>query len=163
MVYARKQKAAAALSAQIAAGERDKRYLAVVQGQPEHDAQLVDLLYHDKARNKSYVVARPRRGVKEARLRYRLLARREELSLVDIHLETGRSHQIRVQFASRGMPLVGDGRYGSRYRDCDLALWCRSLALTQPTSGERLRFSLLPEDGRRPWTLFEMDKLDLEE
>ena len=154
MLFARTQRAAAALSAQIAAGEMDKRYLAVVQGRPEAEAELVDLLFHDKAKNKSYVVTRPRRGVKEARLRYRLLAQREGLSLLAIQLETGRSHQIRVQFASRGMPLAGDGRYGSSCRDAPLALWCGALDLSHPKSGERLHFSLSPESDIWPWTLF---------
>ena len=159
MVYARTPRAAAALSRQIAMGELDKRYLAVVEGQPETEAQCRDLLFHDKARNKSYVVKRPRKGVKEARLSYRCLAQREGLSLLDIHLETGRSHQIRVQLASRGLPLAGDARYGSRRRDCGLALWCRALRLRHPVSGERLDASLPPESDIPPWSLFDLSAL----
>ena len=115
MVYARTAEAAAALSRQIQRGAWEKTYLAVVEGTPEApEGELVDLLYHDQRRNKTYVVTRERRGVKEARLLYRILATEQGRSLVAIRLLTGRTHQIRVQFASRGLPLVGDSKNPSK-------------------------------------------------
>jgi 23S rRNA pseudouridine1911/1915/1917 synthase len=113
MVYAKNQKTAADLSRQIQQGKMQKEYLAVVRGLPEPPSGLLtDLLYHDRQRNKTYVVARARKDVKEARLRYRVLESNQGCSLVQVLLLTGRTHQIRVQFASRQLPLLGDGRYG---------------------------------------------------
>ena len=160
MVFARTKQAAAALSALIASGQMKKEYLAVAQGVPQEEkGSMSDLLYHDAARNKSYVVARPRRGVKEARLDYELLETREvedrTLSALRITLHTGRSHQIRVQFASRGMPLVGDGRYGSAIRSCPIALWSESLRFPHPQDGRERSFSAPPPD-RFPWTGFSL-------
>lgn len=154
MVYARSQKAAAALSRLVSAREMEKEYLAIVQGRPEEAAGVMeDLLYRDAEKNKSYVVKRERRGVKAAKLCYSLATEKDGLSLVNIHLVTGRSHQIRVQFASRGMPLVGDTKYGSLYRDCELALWERRLALRHPFTGKALAFEA-PPPRVWPWTIF---------
>ena len=157
MVYARSRETAAALSALIAAQRMQKEYLAVVEGKPEAEsAELRDLLYHDAAKNKSYVVQRERKGVKRAALSYRLLESEEteqgRLSLLRIRLHTGRSHQIRVQFASRKLPLAGDARYGSRLRG-GIALWAVSLCFPDPESGVERRFSE-PPPGGRPWDLF---------
>jgi len=159
MVYARTKEAATALSASIAAGRMQKRYLAVVCGRPQEDkARLKDLLYHDAAKNKSYVVRRLRRGVREAELAYERIATAESdgktISLLAVTLFTGRSHQIRVQLASRSLPLAGDSRYGSPIRDCEIALWSESLAFPHPVTGKELRFSAPPPD-RFPWTQFE--------
>ena len=153
MVYAKTKRAAAVLSTAIAAQGLQKEYRAVVQGGPPENGELRDLLYRDAKKNKSYVVKRPRHGVREARLRYETLGRREGLSLLRVELETGRSHQIRVQFASRGFPLVGDGRYGSAYRDVPLALFASALAFSHPVTGEALRFEAAPPEDW-PWTLF---------
>ena len=154
MVYAKTREAAASLSAAIAQGQLEKRYLAVLSGAPaEARGTLRDLLYRDARKNKSYVVQRLRRGVREAELRYELLETQGELSLVRVELVTGRSHQIRVQFASRGLPLVGDGRYGSGCRDWGLALWSASLAFPHPQSGQILRFTA-PPPATEPWTRF---------
>ncbi len=143
MVYARTQTAAAALSRLVQQGTMTKEYLAVVRGCPERDAGVLeDLLFHDQRNNKSYVVKRERKGVKKARLSYRVLARAGEASLVQVRLFTGRTHQIRVQFASRGMPLLGDARYGGG--SGKLALW--SVRLRFPWKGERVCQVCLPEE-----------------
>ena len=158
MVYARSKEAAAKLSSSLAGHELGKRYLAVVQGRPERDEDtLKDLLYHDSTTNKTYVVKRKRRGVKEAELRYRRLqtqsATEGEISLLRVELVTGRSHQIRVQFASRKLPLVGDSRYGSSYRSSGIALWCEQLSFPHPKSGEMMTFTCPPPE-EWPWKLF---------
>lgn len=158
MVYARNARAAASLSAAIARGDLHKEYLAVVQGRPtDVQGMMEDLLYHDAQRNKSFVVKRQRRGVKEARLRYELLEsivfEDRELSLVRVELLTGRSHQIRVQFASRGMPLLGDARYGSSFRDCEIALYAAALRFAHPVGQRELSFNDNPPDSF-PWGLF---------
>lgn len=158
MVYARSKEAAAKLSSSLAGHELGKRYLAVVQGRPERDEDtLKDLLYHDSTTNKTYVVKRQRRGVKEAELRYRRLqtqsATEGEISLLRVELVTGRSHQIRVQFASRKLPLVGDSRYGSSYRSSGIALWCEQLSFPHPKSGEMMTFTCPPPE-EWPWKLF---------
>ena len=143
MVFARSPKAAAELSALIAQGQFSKEYLALVHGCPEDtEGRMEDLLWKDSRKNKVYVVSRQRAGVKKAALRYRVL-RKGEKSLVRVYLETGRSHQIRVQFASRGFPLVGDHKYGSRARETQIHLF--SAALEFPWKGETLRFEDKPQ------------------
>lgn len=153
MVYAKNRGAASGLSAAISAGSLEKQYLAVVQGQPGESGVLRDLLFRDAAKNKSFVVKRMRRGVREAELSYERIASREDWSLLRIVLKTGRSHQIRVQFASRGMPLVGDRKYGSPCRDCSLALWSASLAFPHPVTEEKIS-GKLPPPQTWPWNLF---------
>ena len=143
MVFARSPKAAAELSALIAQGQLSKEYLALVHGCPEDtEGRMEDLLWKDSRKNKVYVVSRQRAGVKKAALRYRVL-RKGEKSLVRVYLQTGRSHQIRVQFASRGFPLVGDHKYGSRSRETQIHLF--SAALEFPWKGETLRFEDKPQ------------------
>ena len=155
MVYAADRQSAAKLSALIAQGGLEKRYLAVVSGCPEEESgTLKDLLFRDRAKNKSYVVKRMRRGVKDAELGYQVLGRREGMSLLDIQLVTGRSHQIRVQFSSRGMPLLGDVKYGSAVKSCNIALWSHSLCFPHPVSGERMHFTA-PPPALFPWTEFD--------
>jgi len=110
-------------------------------------------LFKDSAKNKSYVVKRMRKGVKEAELEYELLASNEISSLVRIRLKTGRSHQIRVQFSSRAMPLLGDVKYGSTEKGCNIALWSNRLCFRHPVSGVLLDFSAPPPE-EYPWNLF---------
>lgn len=154
MVYAKSSAAAARLSAAMGTGGFSKEYLAVVHGCPEAESgTMQDLLFKDASKNKSYVVKRMRKGVKEASLEYRLLEEKNNMSLVRIRLHTGRSHQIRVQFSSRKMPLVGDVKYGSSNKDCDIALFSASLSFPHPKSGELFSFSA-PVPDAFPWNEF---------
>lgn len=158
MVYAKDGKAAARLSEMIAGHEVNKEYLAAVHGAPQPAAgEMRDLLFHDNGRNKSFVVARPRRGVKEAALAYWTLETASwdgfPAALVRVRLQTGRSHQIRVQFASRQMPLIGDGKYGSSVKNTAIALWSHRLCFPHPFTGADLDFSA-PPPALTPWTCF---------
>lgn len=153
MIYAKTRNAAAELSRMMSDGLLQKEYWAVVQGDAPERGELRDLLYRDAAKNKSYVVSRMRRGVREAELVFQCSARREGLSLLRVCLKTGRSHQIRVQFSSRGLPLAGDRKYGSRFRDCPLALWAARLSFPHPFTGRVLSQKLPPPD-LWPWTVF---------
>lgn len=141
MVYARNKQAAASLSRSIQEGTMIKEYVAMVHGIPEEKGDLEDLLWKDSKKNKVFVVKRERGGVKKARLEYVRLSE-GETSLVRIRLHTGRSHQIRVQFSSRGYPLVGDHKYGSR--DEASAPMLFSCKLTFPFKGETKSFEALP-------------------
>jgi len=144
MVYARTGEAAAALSAQITDGSMKKEYLAVLCGEPPESGELCDLLYHDPRTNKSFVTDRMRRGVREARLEYRILERRDGRSLARILLHTGRTHQIRVQFGSRKWPVAGDARYGGGKGK--IALFSCALTFRHPATGEEMHFEApLPE------------------
>ena len=141
MVYARTKEAAAELSRVIASGEMEKEYVALVHGTPPEQGDWTDLLFKDARRNKVFVVNRPRSGVKEARLEFKTLHAGKE-SLVRIRLHTGRSHQIRVQFASRGFPLVGDHKYGAR--DSSPAPMLFSCCVSFPYQGKKRSFEQLP-------------------
>ncbi len=151
MVYALSEDAARRLSAMIQQGQLEKTYLAVVEGVPEgSQGEYTDLLYFDRRKNKSYVVKRERKGVKQARLQYEVLQtighEGKQISLLRIRLMTGRTHQIRVQFASRKMPLVGDRRYGSHIPADHIQLCSAKLSFTHPFTGEELSFSYEPTD-----------------
>ena len=142
MVYARTKAAAAALSKAIQEGRLVKEYVAMVHGTPPERGDWEDLLWKDSKKNKVFVVKRMRGGVKKARLEFIRLTAGEE-SLVRIRLHTGRSHQIRVQFASRGYPLVGDHKYGAR--DSVSAPMLFSCQLTFPFQEETLQFEAKPD------------------
>ena len=145
MVFARSRQAAAALSAAVAEGRMEKEYFALLSGAPEPpEGRLEDLLFKDSRRGKVFPVKSLRKGVRPAALTYRLLQRQGEVSLVRTALETGRTHQIRVQFASRGMPLLGDGKYGSRIKG-GLMLWSCRLAFSHPSDGRHMVLYRAPD------------------
>ena len=151
MVYGRTSEAAGALGKEIQQGNMKKEYLAAVHGavMPEC-GEMEDLLLHDARKNKSFVVKRMRGGVKKARLAYCVLDANDVSSLVQVRLHTGRTHQIRVQFASRTHPLLGDGRYGGG--SGQLALWSARISFHHPKTGEQCCFSAMPEQ-LGPWTI----------
>ncbi len=153
MVFAKTSKAAAKLSKIIADGLFRKRYIAVVSGKPEKEADtLEDLLFKDSSKNKSYVVKRERKGVRKAKLEYELLSYRENMSLLRVLIHTGRSHQIRVQFASRKLPLIGDGKYGSKDNRCTVALWSEEVSFKW--NANEMIFLSKPNSSQFPWSLF---------
>ena len=179
MVYAKTPQAAAALSRQVAQSQQyyavqdgraepaadapdappfRKEYRALIAGGPDETLPaggvLRDYLFKDSRRGRVFPVSRPRKGVKEAVLEYRIAATAEDgaFSLADITLHTGRTHQIRVQFASRKHPLWGDGKYGSRAKGA-IALQSARLQFFHPVSGEKLSFVLPPPEGA-PWDYF---------
>lgn len=142
MVYAKNKKSADKLSKMIAERRFYKEYLAIVEGVIEGDGDtLKDLLFRDMRKNKTYVVKRVRRGVKEASLEYSVISRGEDTTLVRIILHTGRTHQIRVQFASRGHSVLGDRKYGSQVKREGIALCSHKLEFEHPTTGKLLSFS----------------------
>lgn len=138
MVYARTKAAAAQLSRLVQEGAMVKEYVATVHGTPPESATWEDLLFKDSRRNKVFVVQRQRTGVKTAKLEFVRLAD----NLVRIRLHTGRSHQIRVQFASRGFPLVGDHKYGAR-DDCSAPM-LYSCCISFPWKNQQMRFESFP-------------------
>lgn len=153
MVLARSAEAASEISRQIRDNEFEKEYLAVVHGRPEKASdRLVDLLVRDKARRMTMVVPETGKDVQPASLTYQVLNSQNDMSRVRIQLETGRTHQIRVQFASRGLPLVGERKYSTLEDDCEIALWSYRLAFTHPVTGEKMEFMLQPP-AIYPWTV----------
>lgn len=152
MVLARNAKAASELSRQIREDIFEKEYLAVIHGAPlEREGMLRDLLYRDKARKMTMVTEEPGKGVQEAILDYRVLNQRKTISRVQIRLRTGRTHQIRVQFASRGMPLIGERKYSTLDDPCEIALWSHKIEFIHPGTGNRVTFEKEPP-ALYPWT-----------
>ena len=152
MVVARNAAAASELSRQVREDDFGKEYLAVLHGSPEADhGTLRDLLGRDKARKMTFVASEPAKGVQEAILDYRVLSRSADFSKVRIRLHTGRTHQIRVQFASRGLPLVGERKYSELNDPCEIALWSYRIAFTHPKTGEKMEFIHNPPQSY-PWT-----------
>ncbi len=157
MVYALTQKGAGALSALVQDHACFKKeYLAVVAKPPkEAEGEMRDYLFHDKRMNKSFPVDGARKGSKEAVLCYRVLATLENgCTLVLVRLFTGRTHQIRVQFASRGMPLVGDGKYGSREKAPYIGLWAYRLEFPHPMKKAIVCAHAKPDISAAPWSAF---------
>ena len=153
MVLARNAKAASELSRQIRENCFEKEYLAVVHGTPEKDSdRLTDLLLRDKARKMTFVVAEEGKDVQPASLTYQVVSRTVDMSRVRIQLETGRTHQIRVQFASRQLPLVGERKYSTLEDDCEIALWSYRIGFTHPGTGGKMEFLMEPPEIY-PWTV----------
>ncbi len=153
MVLARSPEAASELSRQIREERFEKEYLAVVHGDPGERGRWRDLMFRDKARKMSFVTETPGKGVQEAILRYKRLGQSGDLSLVRIRLETGRTHQIRCQFAAHGFPLAGERKYSTREDPWPLALWSCRLAFVHPESGKRMEFAHFPPETE-PWLFF---------
>ena len=152
MVFARTSKAAARLSAAIKQGSFFKEYYAVVKGKPADEAVLRDYLLKDGKRNVSSIVKEGTVGAKYAELAYSLIEQRQNSSLLKVILKTGRAHQIRVQLAGTGLPIIGDAKYGAGGRT--LSLWSARLGFEHPTKKEYVQFSYLPPN-EWPWNLFE--------
>ena len=147
MVFARTSKAAARLTAQFKDRRAQKRYVAIVDGDPKPYDECVDWLYKDEATNTTRVVREGTPDAKKAILRYRTIARENGTALLDVSLLTGRPHQIRVQLSSRNLPIVGDMRYHPRAKaGTQIRLWAYELSLSHPTTGETLTFFSTP-----PW------------
>ena len=169
MVFAKRQDVAGALSTAGANRTLVKHYLAVVHGRPSEDRGVMkDYLYKDAAKNKTFVVERQRKGVKEASLAYAALATQDdtpagECSLLQIRLHTGRTHQIRVQCASRGLPLIGDGKYGARDHGLPIGLWSYRLTFAHPRKmGKTVDVAALPTGEVFGW-FGEIETVDLSE
>lgn len=158
MVYAKTKECAACLSRQMADGCFDKRYIAVIKGEVPKNDRLEDLLFRDRSKNKTYVVDRERAGVKKAVLEYEKVSTADIdgtlFSLVKVKLFTGRTHQIRVQFASRKHPLYGDRKYGSD-RTGGFGLFSASLSFTDPVDKKRVIFNADPPSVV-PWSAFDI-------
>lgn len=133
-----------------------KEYLAVLSAPPaEQEGRMTDFLFHDKQKNKAFVTDGKRRGSKEAVLDYRVLATLPDgHTLVRVCLHTGRTHQIRIQLASRGLPLVGDGKYGSREKSPFIGLWAYRLTFPHPITGREITAAATPDTAALPWSLF---------
>ena len=164
ILYAKNKKTAAFYSAIVSDKEKfTKEYYAVIHGKPEENRSVLeDFLFKDGRKNKSYVVKKMRNGVKKASLEYEIKDtvnyKGKIISLVKIKLHTGRTHQIRVQFSSRGFPLLGDGKYGSKDNRCDTALWAYKLTTKVSSvkkSDEIKEFVSYPDLSKYPWNLFE--------
>ncbi len=153
MLLARTPECASELSRQVRDRSFEKSYLAVAHGVPEQkNGTFTDLLLRSKEERKTYVVKKPGKDVQEAILDYETLESRNDLSLVHIRLRTGRTHQIRCQFASRGMPLAGDKKYGALPDGCPLALWSYRLEFAHPAAGEKMSFEVPPPE-EYPWNI----------
>ena len=145
MVFAKTSKAASRLSEQVRSKTFKKTYLAVVHGKIKSNSDILkDFLYKNKKTNMVTVVKKSHKDAKEAELNYNVLDFKENLSLVQVNLKTGRSHQIRVQFASRKHPLYGDQRYGKEINKIEIC---------HPTTKEKMEFTCHPPD-KYPWNIF---------
>ena len=160
MVYAKSSKAAARLSEQLKAGDFEKKYFAVLVGSPrEKKATLTNYLKKNAVNNMVYVCGSTVEGAKFAELDYKIIEEQDGLSLADIRLHTGRSHQIRVQMSFLGTPVYGDMRYGGeKAKKGYLALWAYTLAFDHPVTKERMVFKLQPPKDIKPWDAFDLEK-----
>ena len=154
MVLARNPASASELSRQVREGSFQKTYAAVIHGVPENASDtLEDLLGRDKARKMTFVASQPGKGIQKASLSYRVIASDHGLSKLEIQLHTGRTHQIRVQFASRGFPLVGERKYSLLEDPCEIALFSQTIGFRHPGTGEWMEFRHEPPESY-PWDVF---------
>lgn len=156
MVFAKTSKAASRLSEQVRNKTFNKTYLAIIHGNMKSgEDTLKDFLYKNKKTNMVTVVKKNHKDAKEAELDYKILNFKENLSLVQVNLKTGRSHQIRVQFSSRKHPLYGDQRYGKEINKVgqQIALWSNKIELYHPTTKEKMEFTCNTPD-KYPWNIF---------
>lgn len=148
MVYAKNKNSAGNISAQITDGKFVKKYVCICHGVCEENGTMQDLLFHDRVKNKTFTVQTKRKGAKEASLEYKRLAtvkiKEKDVSLVEILLHTGRTHQIRVQFASRGHVLFGDGKYGAK-DNAKISLHSCKIEFYHPKSNEKMCFESFPK------------------
>ena len=160
MVFAKTSKAAGRLSEQMMTGDFEKRYLTVLNGAPNPESgKLVNYLKKNTINNMVYLSTEGTDGAKYAALDYRVLEKRGGLALTEVKLHTGRSHQIRVQFAGIAHPVYGDMRYGGEFAiKGRLALWAYSLAFTHPVTKERMRFLSEPPADETPWKFFSVSE-----
>lgn len=159
MVFARTSKAASRLSEQIKNGEVEKKYLAVTLGHPrDRRGRLINYLIKDEATNTVKIAPAMIEGAKEAILDYNVLEVNDKISLIDVKLITGRSHQIRVQMMAQGCPVFGDAKYGGVIKKgFNLALWSYSLRFKHPVTGQIMVFKVFPPEGT-PWKYFAVEK-----
>lgn len=158
MVFAKTSKAASRLSSQIQKGQFSKKYLAVIHGKPEKERDtLVHYLLKDHKKNMVYAVEKGIPGAKEARIDYEVIDIQNGFSLVKIHLHTGRSHQIRVQFSTIGHPLYGDQKYGTKVNKVgqQIALWSHEISFDHPTLNKKVSFKSFPKKYD-PWDRFKL-------
>ena len=160
MVFAKTSKAASRLAEQMRGGDFEKQYLTVLVGSPaEKRATLVNYLKKNPVNNMVYICPQTTDGAKMASLEYEVLEEKGGCSLVRVKLHTGRTHQIRVQFAGIAHPVYGDMRYGGEYAQKGrLALWAYSLSFTHPVTKERMRFMAEPPVDASPWKYFDVEK-----
>ena len=158
VIAAKNAEALRIMNQKIKDRELDKRYLAIVEGTPKpSQGSLKGYLFKDAQKNRVFVTDKPQPGAKTCQTNYRVLASRSGLSLVECELITGRTHQIRAQFSSRGLPLVGDRKYSTLEDDCEIALWSHTLRFRHPYSGQPMEFTAEPP-ARYPWTAFQEDR-----
>ncbi len=159
IMLAKTKEAAKRISSMVSQNNIKKQYLAVIHSTPEEKSgTMCDILFKDSKQNKSYVVKSLRKGAKEAELEYSLLGTKStgkgDISLVKVLLKTGRTHQIRVQFSSRKMPLLGDGKYGSRDNKCTIALYSHKMTFDHPFTGKLIQVESYPDKNEYPWNEF---------
>ncbi len=160
MVFAKTSKAASRLTQEMHTGDFKKRYLTVVVGKPrEKRAKLVNYLLKNARTNTVQVVPELTTNAKRAELGYVVLDEREKVSLLDVNLATGRSHQIRVQLKNIGCPVYGDVKYGGDKlaKGHNLALWAYELKFIHPTTKENMTFKCYPPEDITPWSVFNLD------
>lgn len=166
MVFAKTSKAASRLSEQLRNKKFSKKYLAVVNGSPKFKAsRLEHFLKKDPQTNIVKIATRAEDGVKQAILEYNTLKSIDKISLLEVKILTGRSHQIRVQLAQIGNPIFGDAKYGgdSLVKGCNLSLWAYEISFEHPTTHKKMIFKCLPDSRISPWKYFEYEILQKEQ